>query len=48
LNEDIRERCDGLIDGDPSGDWIIGEEEQTHICQKIDDISDYVDYLLNN
>ena len=48
LNEDIREKCDGLIDGDPINDWIIGDEEQTHICQKIDDISDYVDYLLNN
>jgi len=48
LNEDIREKCDGLIDGDPNGDWIIGEVAQAHICQKIDDISDYINYLLNN
>jgi hypothetical protein len=48
LNQDIREKCDGLIDGDPIDDWIIDEVEQAHICQKIDDISDYIDYLLNN
>ena len=48
LNEDIREKCDGLIDGDPNGDWIIGEVAQAHICQKIDDISAYINYLLNN
>jgi hypothetical protein len=48
LNEDIREKCDGLIDGDPNGDWIIDELAQTHICMKIDDISVYLYYLLNN
>jgi len=48
LNEDIREKCDGLIDGDPSGDWIIDGVAQAHICQKIDDITDYIDILLNN
>ena len=48
LNQDIREKCDGLIDGDPSGDWIIDEVAQYHICMKIDDISDYIDSLLNN
>jgi hypothetical protein len=48
LNEDIREKCDGLIDGDLINDWILDAEAQTHICQKIDDISDYIDYLLNN
>lgn len=48
LNEDVREKCDGLIDGDPSGDWIIDEVAQAHICQKIDDITAYIDYLHNN
>jgi hypothetical protein len=48
LNEDIREKCDGLIDGNPADDWIVDEVRQTHICQKIDDISDYLSYLLNN
>jgi hypothetical protein len=48
LNEDIREKCDGLIDGDPSGDWIIDGVAQAHICQKIDDITAYIDILLNN
>ncbi|HEY93944.1 MAG TPA: hypothetical protein G4O15_03265 [Dehalococcoidia bacterium] len=48
LNKDIREKCDGLIDGDPNGDWITGNEAQTHICMKIDDISVYLDFLLNN
>ena len=48
LNRDIREKCDGLIDGDPTSDWIIDEVAQAHICQKIDDISDYIYYLHNN
>jgi len=48
LNQDIREKCDGFIDGDPSGDWIRDEVAQAHICQKIDDISDYIYILLNN
>ena len=48
LNEDIREKCDGLIDGDPNNDWIIDQEAQTHICMKIDDISIYLNFLINN
>ncbi|MFC1871389.1 C25 family cysteine peptidase [Chloroflexota bacterium] len=48
LNEDIREKCDGLIDGNPENDWIIDSDTQYHICMKVDDISDYIDYLLNN
>ena len=47
LNEDIRKKCDGLIDGDPDGDWITGEDAQTHICMKINDISIYLNFLLN-
>ena len=46
LNEDIREKCDGLVDGNPVDDWIIDEVAQVHICQKIDDISDYICVLL--
>jgi hypothetical protein len=48
LNEDIREKCDGLVDGNPVDDWIMDGVAQAHICQKIDDISDYINYLLNN
>jgi hypothetical protein len=42
LNIDIRTKCDGLIDGDPLGDWIIEYNAQYHICMKIDDIIAYL------
>lgn len=42
LNNDIRTKCDGLIDGDPRGDWIIEYNAQYHICMKIDDIIAYL------
>jgi len=45
LNEDIREKCDGLIDGDPADDWITDYESQDHICMKIDDITAYLQTL---
>ena len=45
LNEDIREKCDGLIDGDPADDWITDYDSQDHICMKIDDITAYLQTL---
>ena len=45
LNEDIREKCDGLIDGDPIADWIIDYDRQYHICMKVDDITAYLQTL---
>jgi hypothetical protein len=45
LNEDLREKCDGLIDGDPIADWIIDYDRQYHICMKIDDITAYLQTL---
>lgn len=46
LNLDIRIKCDGTIDGDPIDDWITDPTAQTHICQKIDDITAYLEYIL--
>ena len=45
LNEDIREKCDGLIDGSEYGDWIIDYDRQYHICMKVDDITAYLQTL---
>jgi len=42
LNVDIRIKCDGLIDGDSRGDWIVEYNAQYHICMKIDDITAYL------
>ena len=46
LNVDIREKCDGLIDGDQHNDWIIEYNAQYHICMKIDDITSYLETFL--
>jgi len=46
LNLDIRIKFDGTIDGDPIDDWVTDPTAQTHICQKIDDIIAYLEYLL--
>ena len=42
LFNDIRIKCDGLIDGDPLDDWIVGYNAQYHICIKIDNITAYL------
>jgi hypothetical protein len=46
LRNSIRTRADGLIDGRTSDDWILDLEAQEHICQKVDDITAYLEYLL--
>jgi PKD repeat protein len=46
LREDIRQKVDGEIDGKPGNDWIIDPDLQQEICQKIDDITAYLEYLL--
>jgi hypothetical protein len=48
LNNDIRTKADGYIDGNPTNDWIIDSEAQYHICMKIDDLTAYLDYLIAN
>jgi hypothetical protein len=46
LRNSIRSRADGLIDGRANDDWIINLEAQEHICQKVDDIAAYLEYLI--
>ena len=46
LRSNIRARADGLIDGRANDDWIRDQEAQEHICQKVDDITAYLEYLL--
>jgi hypothetical protein len=46
LTNSIRSKADGLIDGKASDDWVIDAEAQSHICQKVDNITAYLEYLL--
>jgi len=46
LINDIREKADGYIDGKLKDDWIIDSDAQDHICMKIDDITEYLEYLM--
>jgi hypothetical protein len=46
LRNSIRSKADGLIDGKAGDDWIIDLEAQEHICQKVDDITAYLEFLL--
>ena len=48
LRNNIREKADGQVDGKPGGDWIIDPIAQQEICQKIDDITAYLEYLLSS
>lgn len=47
MNSDIRSKFDGLIDGKPNDDWIKDQTAQTDLCQKVDDITEYLQYLLS-
>jgi len=42
LNNNIRSKCDGAIDGKINNDWIIDPDAQYHICAKIDDLTAYI------
>ena len=47
LNNDIRSKCDGYIDGKKGNDWTKGDTSegynaQWHICNKIDDLTAYL------
>ncbi len=42
LNNNIREKADGYVDGKAKDDWIVDETAQEHITRKIDDITAYV------
>ena len=45
LQNNIRAKADGYIDGNLKNDWIIDPEAQKHICMKIDDLTAYLEYL---
>jgi hypothetical protein len=42
LQNNVREKADGQVDGKPSDDWITSKVAQQHICMKVDDIVAYV------
>lgn len=48
LNSNIRPKFDGLVGGNPKDDWIKQDVAvQTELCQKVDDITAYLEYLLS-
>jgi len=49
LNSNLRTKFDGLVGGNPKDDWIIQDLAiQAELCQKVDDITSYLQYLLSN
>jgi len=42
MNNNIREKCDGHVDGKLNNDWITDPDAQAHICAKIDDLTAYI------
>ncbi|MBT8507347.1 hypothetical protein AZH53_02740 [Methanomicrobiaceae archaeon CYW5] len=46
LNNNVREKADGTIDGKAGDDWIIDPTAQEHITKKIDDITAYVRMIM--
>lgn len=47
MNSNIRAKVDGLVGGRANDDWIVEDiATQTEICQKVDDITAYLLYLL--
>lgn len=46
LQNDVRAKADGLIDGNPNDDWIVDSMAQQEICRMIDDIMAYLETLL--
>jgi PKD repeat protein len=47
LRNNIRGKADGYVDGSSKNDWITDSTAQQEICQKIDDITAYLEYLLS-
>ena len=45
LQNDIRAKADGSVDGDPSNDWITDPDEQQEICAMIDYLIAYLETL---
>lgn len=48
MNSNMRGKFDGLVGGNPKNDWIKQDlATQTELCQKVDDITAYLEYLLS-
>jgi hypothetical protein len=48
LENDVGEKADGSLNGNPNNDWIIDEAAQQDICMKIDDLTAYLYILLTS
>ncbi|KXB06930.1 hypothetical protein AKJ52_01315 [candidate division MSBL1 archaeon SCGC-AAA382C18] len=48
MRNNIRAKADGSVDGKVNNDWIIDTVAQEHVCQKIDDITRYLEYLIKS
>ena len=46
LQNDIRAKADGYVDGNPVNDWIIDPDEQQELCMMVDDLIAYLETLL--
>lgn len=46
ITSNVRDKADGLVEGNPGNDWITSQEAQQHVCMKIDDIVAYVRTLV--
>ena len=46
LQNEVRPKADGYVDGNMNDDWIIDPVVQAEICMKIDDLTAYLETLL--
>ncbi len=46
LNNDVRAKMDGKVDGDENNDWIICEDAQGDLTEMIDRLIEYLESLL--
>ena len=46
LNNNIRTKCDGNVDGKKGDDWIKDTDTQIHLCAIIDDLTAYIATLM--
>jgi Tol biopolymer transport system component len=46
LQNDIRAKADGYVDGNPVNDWITDPDEQQELCMMVDDLIAYLETLL--
>jgi len=46
LQDDIRAKVDGYVEGNPKNDWIIDQGAQEKLCTMIDDLIAYLETML--